>query len=78
MPLNEHLASVLLSGRGACPFNQDEDHVFASPDKKGTQPYWPTFGMEKNIGPAAKRAGVEKPLGWHTLRHSFGTLVQAG
>jgi site-specific recombinase XerD len=34
--------------------------------------------MEKHIRPAAKRAGIQKRLGWHTLRHTFGTLVKAG
>jgi len=33
--------------------------------------------MEKYIRPAALRAGIQKRLGWHTLRHTFGTLLKA-
>jgi integrase len=50
---------------------------FASPDKGGSQPYWPTAGMEDHVRPAAIRAGIVKRLGWHTLRHTFGTLVKS-
>ena len=31
----------------------------------------------KYIRPAALRAGIQKRLGWHTLRHTFGTLLKA-
>ncbi len=44
---------------------------------KGAQPYWPTSGMEKHIRPAAIRVGITKRIGWHTLRHSFGTLISS-
>jgi len=33
--------------------------------------------MEDYIRPAAKRAGITKRIGWHTLRHTFGTLLKA-
>ncbi|HTZ96732.1 MAG TPA: tyrosine-type recombinase/integrase [Terriglobales bacterium] len=33
--------------------------------------------MEKQIRPAAERAGIAKHIGWHTLRHTFGTLVKS-
>jgi integrase len=33
--------------------------------------------MEKHIRPAAIRAGITKRIGWHTLRHSFGTLINS-
>ena len=33
--------------------------------------------MEDHIRPAAKRAGITKRIGWHTLRHTFGTLLKA-
>ena len=34
-------------------------------------------GSEDHIRPAAKRAGITKRIGWHTLRHTFGTLLKA-
>jgi integrase len=77
VPLDAGLADVLLGWRGRCPYNQDADYIFASPDKDGSQPYWPTAGMEDHVRPAAKRAGITVRLGWHTLRHTFGTLVNS-
>ena len=77
LPLDAGLAEVLLAWRRICPFNQDADYVFGSLDKKGQQPYWPTAGMENHIRPAAKRADITKRIGWHTLRHTFGTLVKS-
>ncbi len=76
LPLDTGLAEVLLNWRSICPFNQDADYVFGSPEKKGQQPYWPTAGMVDHVRPAAKRAGITKRIGWHTLRHTFGTLVK--
>jgi integrase len=76
IPLDSGLAEVLTSWRGRAPYNQDTDYVFGSPDKNGSQPYWPTAGMENHVRPAAQRAGITKRVGWHTLRHTFGTLVK--
>jgi site-specific recombinase XerD len=33
--------------------------------------------MEKHVRPAGKRAGITKRIGWHMLRHTFGTLVNS-
>ncbi len=44
---------------------------------KGTQPYWPDNLLKRYIKPAAKKAGINKNIGWHTFRHSFGTLLKA-
>jgi len=63
--------------RGRCLYNQDEDWVFASPEKRGLQPYWPDSVLRKQIRPAAGRAGIAKRIGWHTFRHSFATLLKA-
>jgi integrase len=78
VPLDSQLAEVLITWRSVCPYNRDSDYIFASPDKQGTQPYWPTAGMEKHVRPAAARAEIAKQIGWHTLRHTFGTLIKAG
>jgi len=77
VPLDAGLADVLTGWRGICPYNQDGDYIFASPDKHGQQPYWPNAAMEKHIRPAALRAGIKKRIGWHTMRHTFGTLVNS-
>jgi integrase len=77
VPMEAGLAEVLLNWRKDCAFNQPEDYVFASIEMDGKQPLWPNSAMEKHIRPAAFRAGIEKRLGWHTLRHTFGTLLKA-
>ena len=30
-----------------------------------------------SLKPALEAAGITAPVGWHTLRHSFGTLMKA-
>lgn len=77
VPMEAVLADVLTNWRGQCAYNQSEDYIFASVKKHGTQPLWPNSVMEKHILPAAIRAKVQKRLGWHTLRHTFGTLLNA-
>jgi integrase len=76
IPMHGGLAAVLLDWRGVCPYNQASDYVFASPEKNGTQPYWPS-NMEKHVRPAAKRAGIAKHVTWQVFRHSYGTLLKA-
>ena len=44
---------------------------------KGKQPYWPGNLMKRYIRPPAKKFGIHKNIGWHTFRHSFGTLLKA-
>jgi integrase len=77
LPMDDRLADVLMQWRGICPYNQPGDYVFASPAKDGAQPYWPNAAMEKHIRPAAERAGIAKRVGWHVLRHTFGTWVSS-
>jgi integrase len=77
VPMDAGLADVLTRWRGMAPYNQDADYIFASPDKHGQQPYWPNAAMEDHIRPAALRAGIVKRVGWHTMRHTFGTLVNS-
>ncbi len=78
LPLNPELAEVLMQWRSVCPFNQPASYVFASPAMDGKQPYWANTALEKHIKPAAVRAQITgKRVGWHTLRHSFATLVHS-
>jgi hypothetical protein len=59
------------------PYSMAEDWVFASPTVGGKQPYWPDNLMKRYIKPVARKAGITKNIGWHTFRHSFGTLLKA-
>jgi site-specific recombinase XerD len=68
-----NLAQVLKQWRTPNP--PDTDWVFASPYTDGDRPYWPDSALKNHVRPAAKRAKITKDFGWHTLWHSFGTLL---
>jgi integrase len=77
VPMDAKLAAMLAHWREICPYNQGKGFIFASPDKHGKQPYWPTAAMKNHIKPAAVRAGIQKRISWHTLRHTLGTLIKS-
>jgi integrase len=76
VPMDAGLSALLLDWRGRCPYNQSTDYVFASVEKHGDQPLWPSSAMSKHIRPAAKRAEIAKHVRWHVFRHSFTTLLK--
>jgi integrase len=76
IPMDAGLAALLLDWRGKCLYNQSTDYVFASAEKHGKQPLWPSSAMANHIRPAAKRAGIVKHVRWHVFRHSFATLLK--
>jgi integrase len=76
VPMDTGLSALLLDWRGRCPYNQESDYVFASAEKHGKQPLWPSSAMSKHIRPAAKLAGIVKHVRWHVFRHSFATLLK--
>jgi integrase len=77
VPMDNYMAEDLLRWRRKSPYPMDDDWVFASPAKKGKQPYWPDNLMKRYVKPVAQKAGINKNIGWHTFRHSFGTLLKA-
>jgi len=46
-------------------------------DGNGKQPFWPDNLMKRHIRPVARANGINKRIGWHTFRHTFGTLLKA-
>jgi integrase len=76
VPMDAGLSARLLDWRGRCPYNQETDYVFASAEKNGLQPLWPSSAMSKHVRPAAKGAGIQKHVRWHVFRHSFATLLK--
>jgi integrase len=69
------LIEALLAWRAETPYAADSDYIFASPHKKGTQPYW--FGKLMQIGVKPIAESLQIPMkGWHTLRHSYTTLLR--
>jgi len=77
LPVSRSLLSDLNLWRQNTPYAKDTDYVFASPFKKGAQPYWLGRIMQYWIKPAAKRAGITKNISWHTLRHTYASLLQS-
>lgn len=78
-PMKPELAVLLREWRKQTPYLMDSDWVFASPYTNGERPYWPESAMADHVRPAAKTAGITKHVGWHTFRHSMGSLLgQAG
>jgi integrase len=75
VPLDDDLIAELHGWRAQTPYAADSDYVFASPKMRGVQPYWLDGVMRKHIKPAASKAGI-RLKGWHTLRHSYTTLLR--
>jgi len=77
VPMDTYMAEDLLRWRRQSAYASVDDYVFASEAMKGKQPYWPDNLMKRHIRPIAKANGIHKNIGWHTFRHSFGTLLKA-
>ncbi|MFZ1937912.1 MAG: site-specific integrase [Terracidiphilus sp.] len=77
VPMDSYMAEDLLSWRRQSIYSSNDDYVFASETMRGKQPYWPDNLMKRHIKPVAKASGIHKKIGWHTFRHSFGTLLKA-
>lgn len=45
--------------------------------QKGQTAYWPGSLFRAHLKPALEAAGIVSKVGWHTLRHTFGTLMKA-
>jgi integrase len=77
VPLDSYMADDLRRWRRQSAYSTDDDYIFASETMKGKQPYWPDNLMKRHILPVARANGINKRIGWHTFRHSFGTLLKA-
>ncbi len=77
VPLHGLLAESLAEWRCRSRYAHPEDWVFASPAAEGRRPYWPSQLMRKHVKPIAHKAGIEKRIGWHTLRHTYSTLLKS-
>lgn len=77
IPLTKELARALRLWKMKTIYNRPDDWVYASLPMNGTQPYWPNSIYRVYIKRAAKAVGLKKRIGWHTFRHSFGTILNA-
>lgn len=77
VPLEASVAEDLWRWKMTTPYRRPDDWVFASVLKKGKQPLRLDSLLKRYIQPAARRAGITKPVGWHTFRHTYSTLLKA-
>jgi integrase len=71
LPVGAELMELLLNLKARTFYHTDADYVFAGDTG---QPRWPGIMLTDHIKPAAMRAGIGK-IGWHTLRHTYSTLL---
>jgi integrase len=76
LPLDPALAEILFTWKRATQFGQDEDWIFASPQKAGELPLRSTAVLENHIKPAVVRAGLGNKVGWHTFRHTYSSMLR--
>ena len=76
IPLDQQLADVLLLWRQHTRYKGPDDWVFASPAARGRNPYWGQSIMRTVIRPIALKVGIMKPIGWHTFRHTYSSLLR--
>ncbi len=81
LPMATEIMEVLLIWRSKASFVESNDFVFASdrrtrkhPEAGG--PRGDTSILRYHIKPAAARAGVVGRIGWHTLRHTYATVLE--
>jgi integrase len=75
LPLAPFVAEIFARWRQASPHNFDEDWIFASPYKGGRKPLDPNNLQTHVLVPAGAAIGLDFNLGWHTLRHSYKSLL---
>jgi integrase len=77
VPLHPLVADALADWKGKSRYRGPDDWIFASPRYRGRKPFWGAGILRKLIQPAARNAGIQKRIGWHTFRHTYSTLLQS-
>ena len=57
-------------------YRSEEDFLFPSIAKNGSQPITPDMILRRHIRPALQRIGVIKRIGFHSFRHGFATMLR--
>jgi len=77
IPIDAELARSLWLWKQESIYHASSDWIYASPAKNGKQPYWPNSIYRVYIKPAVVEIGLNKKIGWHTFRHTFGTILNS-
>jgi integrase len=76
LPVHPNLAELLLEYKELVAPNAARiDWLFPSPYETG-RPRWPWTVQRDHLLPAGIRTGLG-PIGWHTFRHSYSTLLRS-
>jgi len=74
LPMHPSLKHSLQEWRSQSLYNKPEDFVFPSERLRGSKPLDLASVLKKKIQPAFRRIGITG-VGWHTFRHSVGTML---
>jgi integrase len=80
LPMDIRIGTLFLRWRAISKYVYPQDYVFATDanragEKRGRQPLWLAKIMQYHIQPVARAVGIQKKIGWHTLRHSLATTL---
>lgn len=75
LPMHPSLKHSLQEWRSQSLYNKPEDFVFPSERLRGSKPLDLASVLKKKIQPAFRRIGI-MGVGWHTFRHSVGTILR--
>jgi integrase len=76
VPAHDDLVEALRQWHRQTPYQSSESWVFASPAHQGRWPYLAQQVMRRYVLPVARKLGITKRIGWHTLRHTYSTLLR--
>jgi integrase len=73
LPINPDLAARLQELHKRSTYSAPGDWVFAN---DAGRPRWQETILERQLKPAASRAGIGK-IGWHTFSHTYSTMLRS-
>jgi integrase len=76
VPLQPAMIEALTAWRESSPYRSEEDYLFPSIAKNGSQPIQPDMVLKRYIRPALQRLGITKKIGWHSFRHGLANLLR--
>ena len=76
VPLHPLVIEELKQWKRTSLYRTDEDYLFPSVQKNGSQPMQPDMILKRHIRPALERIGVKKQIGWHSFRHGLATMLR--
>lgn len=74
LPMHPSLKDALAEWRSQSLYNRPGDFVFSSERLKGAKPLDLASVLKRKIQPAFKSVGIPG-VGWHTFRHTVGTML---